>query len=70
MCGRIAVNAERCGTRIYQFTEWDVCCLLGWVMLASASQAIKMLPLYKRRKGNNRETKQKLSKETITGSIH
>jgi len=58
MCGRTAAIAGRCGTRTYQFALRDVSCLFCWVLLGSAFQAIKMLPLYKRRKGNKRETKQ------------
>jgi hypothetical protein len=30
---------------VFISVQWDVRCLFGWVMLASASQAIKMLPL-------------------------
>jgi hypothetical protein len=44
--------------------QWDVRCLFGWVMLASASKTAKMLPLYKRRKANRTKIKQ-----AITGII-
>jgi hypothetical protein len=57
MCGRIGAVAGRCGIRIYQFALRDMSCLLGWVILGCAFQAIKMLPLYKRRIGNKTETK-------------
>jgi len=57
------VWANCCNCRTLWDTYLSVCtaglgCLFGWVMRGSAFQAIKMLPLYKRRKVNKRERKQ------------
>jgi hypothetical protein len=68
--GELLQLPDAVGARTYQFALRDVSCLFCWVTLGSAFQATKMLPLYKRRKGNKRETKQNWSKETITGSTH
>jgi hypothetical protein len=43
----------------------------GWAMLGSAFQAIKMLPLYKRRKSNKKKTEtRKQSKEILIEKGH